>query len=150
MAEKGVGFLEVDRNRVVDLRPDTSPVEEGAEAVALLDARDAEVADVPVAGRLLVPADRKTGQLLAVATGIFQAGVFEFLVGVTRLLSPAEYLILPLKTLSIGVVTGVVACVTAFRPITERPDVRELLPLGFMRAVVATLIVSGAITAMVL
>lgn len=90
------------------------------------------------------------GQLLAAATGIFQAGVFEFLVGVARLLSPAEYLILPLKTLSIGVVTGVVACVTAFRPITVRPDVRELLPLGYMRAVVAALIVSGAITAIVL
>jgi hypothetical protein len=28
-------------------------------------------------------------------------------------------------------------------------DVRELVPLGFMRAVVATLILSGAITAMV-
>lgn len=90
------------------------------------------------------------GQLLAAATGILQTGVFEFLVDATRLLSPAEYLILPLKTLSIGVVTGVVACVTAFRPITVRPDVRELLPLGYMRAVVATLIVSGAITAMVL
>ena len=90
------------------------------------------------------------GQMLAAATGIFQVGVFEFLVATARLLSPTEYLILPLKTLSIGVVTGVVACVTAFRPITVRPDARELLPLGYMRAVVATLIVSGAITVMVL
>ena len=90
------------------------------------------------------------GELLATLTGVFKDGFFEFMVRATRLLSPTEYLILPLKTLSIGVVIGVVACVTALRPTGVRLDVRELLPLGYMRAVVTTLILSGSITAMVI
>jgi phospholipid/cholesterol/gamma-HCH transport system permease protein len=89
------------------------------------------------------------GQLLATVAGVGRFGLFEFLVNAARLLSPTEYLLLPLKTLCIGVITGVVACVTALRSTTGVSDVRELLPLGYMRAVVATLIVSGAITAMV-
>ena len=89
------------------------------------------------------------GQLLATAAGITQFGLFEFLVNATRLLSPTEYLLLPLKTLSIGVLIGVVTCVTAMRPARIGLDARELLPLGYMRAVVATLILSGAITAAV-
>jgi len=90
------------------------------------------------------------GHLLAAVAGVFQVGFFEFLVEATKLLSPTEYLILPLKTLSIGVLIGVVACVTALRPTRLAPDIRALLPLGYMRAVVSTLILSGAITAMVI
>ncbi len=89
------------------------------------------------------------GHVLAATTGVFRVGFFEFLVAATRLLSPTDYLILPLKTLSIGVLIGVVTCVTALRPTRAGSDVRELLPLGFMRAVVATLILSGAISALV-
>lgn len=90
-----------------------------------------------------------SGHLLALSAGIVQAGFFEFLAGVARLLTPVEYLILPLKTLSLGVLIGVVACVTALRPTLVGIDVRELLPLGYMRAVVATMVLSGAITAVV-
>jgi phospholipid/cholesterol/gamma-HCH transport system permease protein len=89
------------------------------------------------------------GELLALAVGVAQRGFFEYLVMATRLLSPTEYLLLPLKTLSIGALIGVVACVTAMRPAKTGLDARELLPLGYMRAVVATLILSGAITAVV-
>jgi phospholipid/cholesterol/gamma-HCH transport system permease protein len=89
------------------------------------------------------------GYFLALIANVYQVGFFEFLVGAARLLTPTEYLILPLKTIGLGVVVGVVACVTALRPTTVGVDVRELLPLGYMRAVVSTLILSGAITAMV-
>ena len=89
------------------------------------------------------------GHLVATAAGVFSVGFFEFLVAATRLLSPTDYLILPLKTLSIGVLIGVVACVTALRPSEAAPDSRELLPLGYMRAVVATIILSGAISVVV-
>jgi phospholipid/cholesterol/gamma-HCH transport system permease protein len=89
------------------------------------------------------------GYFLSAITGVIQAGLFEFLVVATRMLTPAEYLILPLKTLVFGVVIGVIACVTALRPTRVGADVRELMPLGYMRAVVSTLILSGAITVMV-
>jgi phospholipid/cholesterol/gamma-HCH transport system permease protein len=89
------------------------------------------------------------GFFLAAITGVIQAGFFEFLVGATRLLTPSAYLILPLKTLVFGVAIGVIACVTALRPTRVGADVRELIPLGYMRAVVTTLILSAAITVMV-
>lgn len=89
------------------------------------------------------------GQLLAAVAGVFHVGLFEFLVAATRLLSPTDYLILLLKTVGLGVLIGVVACVTALRPSRIGSDAMELVPLGYMRAVVASLILSGAITALV-
>lgn len=130
--------------------------------IHMLDAQGIDVFDYLVVSRLaalavcsfalavlFVLTAMVTGQLLAIASGTAEHGLFEFLVGGTSLLSPTEYLLLPLKTLSIGVLIGVVSCVTAFRSDESRSDVRELLPLGYMRAVVATLILSGAITAVV-
>ena len=89
------------------------------------------------------------GQIMTALTGTFSYGLLEFLVRTTRFLTPVEYLMLPLKTFAIGLLIAVVACVTALRPTAADMDVRELVPLGYMRAVVATLILSGAITAMV-
>jgi phospholipid/cholesterol/gamma-HCH transport system permease protein len=100
-------------------------------------------------GVLFVLTALVVGELLALAAGVAQFGFFAYLVSAASLLSPTEYLLLPLKTLSIGALIGVVACVTAMRPAKAGLDARELLPLGYMRAVVATLILSGAITAVV-
>jgi phospholipid/cholesterol/gamma-HCH transport system permease protein len=90
-----------------------------------------------------------SGWVMTAMSTEFSYGLVQFLVGATRLLTPAEYLMLPLKTVGIGLLIGTVACVTALRHTAIGMDVRELVPLGFMRAVVATLILSGAITAMV-
>lgn len=88
-------------------------------------------------------------QIMSSITGTFSVGLFEFLIRATKLLSPTEYLMLPLKTFGIGLLIAVVAGVTALRPTDDASDVRELVPLGYMRAVVATLVLSGAITALV-
>jgi len=88
------------------------------------------------------------GQLMGALTGEFPFGLIEFLVGAAKLLTPVEYLTLPLKTFGIGLLIGVVASVTALRVTAVGADVRELVPLGFMRAVVATLVLSGTITAL--
>jgi phospholipid/cholesterol/gamma-HCH transport system permease protein len=130
--------------------------------IHMLDAQGIDVFDYLVVSRLaalavcsfalavlFVLTALVTGELLAIASGTAERGFFEFLVAATSLLSPTEYLLLPLKTLSIGVLIGVVSCVTGLRSEKNRSDVRELLPLGYMRAVVATLILSGAITAVV-
>lgn len=89
------------------------------------------------------------GQIMTGLTGTFSYGLLEFLIRSARFLTPVEYLMLPLKTFGIGLLIAVVACVTALRPTITDMDVRELVPLGYMRAVVATLILSGAITFMV-
>ena len=130
--------------------------------IHMLDAQGIDVFDYLVVSRLaalavcsfalavlFVLTALVTGQLLATASGAARHGFFEYLVVATSSLSPTEYLLLPLKTLSIGVLIGVVSCVIALRSEKRRSDVRELLPLGYMRAVVATLILSGAITAVV-
>lgn len=90
-----------------------------------------------------------SGQLIALALGFFSFGLLEFLIRAASLLTPADYLILPLKTFGLGLLIGVVACVTALRETEVGADVRELVPLGYMRAVVSALILSGAITALV-
>jgi len=90
------------------------------------------------------------GWVMTAISEEFSYGLVGFLVGAARLLTPAEYLILPLKTFGIGLLIGVVACVTGLRYTAIGMDVRELVPLGYMRAVVSTLILSGAITAMVM
>ena len=131
--------------------------------VHMLDAQGIDIFDYLVVSRiaalavcsfalgvLFVLTALVVGELLALAAGLAQFGFFEFLVKATSLLSPMVYLLLPLKTLSIGVLVGVVACVTAMRPAKIDSGVRELLPLGYMRAVVATLILSGGITAVVI
>lgn len=130
--------------------------------IHMLDAQGIDVFDYLVVSRvaalvacsfalavLFVLTTLVAGHMLAAFTGTLRVGLLEFLIGVARLLSPTEYLLLPLKMLGIGVLIGVVACVTALRPGKAGSDVRELLPLGYMRAVVATLILSGAITAVV-
>ena len=130
--------------------------------IHMLDAQGIDVFDYLVVSRIsalavcsfslgviFVLAALVAGGFLAAVVGVGQHGFFEFLVVATRLLSPTEYLILPLKTLSIGVLIGVVACVTALRPSEAASDIRELLPLGYMRAVVATIILSGAISVVV-
>lgn len=89
------------------------------------------------------------GQILGTVTGVARYGFFQFMIYATQLLSPTEYLMLPLKTIALGIMIGVVACVTALRPTREGTDVRELVTLGFMRAVVAALILSGCITGVV-
>lgn len=89
------------------------------------------------------------GHIMTAVTGVVSYGLLDFLIGATRFLTPVEYLMLPVKTFAIGLLIAVVACVTALRPTAAGTDLRELVPLGYMRAVVATLILSGAITAMV-
>jgi phospholipid/cholesterol/gamma-HCH transport system permease protein len=130
--------------------------------IHMLDAQGIDVFDYLVVSRIaalavcsfalgviFVLAALVAGHLMAAAAGVFNIGFFEFLVEAARLLSPTDYLILPLKTLGIGILIGVVTCITALRPAGAVSDARELLPLGYMRAVVATLILSGAISAAV-
>lgn len=156
-----VGMIVIGRSatvmiaELVDLRMDGQ--------IHMLDAQGINVFDYLVVSRIaalavctfalgviFVSTVLVTGQVLAAAAGVSQVGIIEFLVAITRLLTPTEYLILPLKTLSIGVLIGVVACVTGLRSSGIGADARELVPLGYMRAVVAMLILSGAITAVVI
>jgi len=61
-------------------------------------------------------------------------------------IGPREYALVPLKTLAIGFAIGLISCTTGFavgRAVTEVP---ALLPQGFVKAILATFLISGGFT----
>ena len=53
---------------------------------------------------------------------------------------------LPLKTLGIGFAIGIVCCLTAMEQRQEARAERALMPVGFMRSVLAVFLVSGLVS----
>jgi phospholipid/cholesterol/gamma-HCH transport system permease protein len=58
----------------------------------------------------------------------------------------AGYAVLPIKTLGIGVAIGVVCCLTAMEEPKDPRAERALIPLGFMRSVLAVFLISGLVS----
>ena len=65
---------------------------------------------------------------------------------VLRAMGPGTYLLVPLKTLAIGFAVGLVCAATALRSEAGARDMARLLPSGYVRAVLACLMISGAIS----
>jgi phospholipid/cholesterol/gamma-HCH transport system permease protein len=55
----------------------------------------------------------------------------------------ADFIIVPLKLLAIGLLVALTACLTALTA-GPRDDIAKLLPRGFMRGLIATLLASIA------
>jgi phospholipid/cholesterol/gamma-HCH transport system permease protein len=86
-----------------------------------------------------------TGGLLGVA----QRSAVEFGAQAFATIGDAGYAMLPLKTLGIGLAIGVVCCVTALEQRPEAGPDRALMPVGFMRSVLAVFLVSGLVSGLV-
>ena len=69
-----------------------------------------------------------------------------FIVDVLSAMGPGEFMILPMKTLLIGFAVGVIACLTGLSVTGMATEVQESLPLGMVRSVLATFLISSAIT----
>jgi phospholipid/cholesterol/gamma-HCH transport system permease protein len=87
-----------------------------------------------------------SGYAMAALLDVAKRSPVEFGVETFRMIGTAGYVMIPVKTLGIGVAIGVVCCLTA----TERrraamPDHGQL-PTGFMRSVLAVLLVSGLVS----
>jgi phospholipid/cholesterol/gamma-HCH transport system permease protein len=83
-----------------------------------------------------------TGSLLGVAG----RGPIEFAAQTFATIGDAGYAVLPLKTLGIGFAIGIVCCLTAMEQQHESSTERTLMPVGFMRAVLAVFLVSGLVS----
>jgi phospholipid/cholesterol/gamma-HCH transport system permease protein len=83
-----------------------------------------------------------TGRLLGVA----QRGPVEFAAQTFATIGDAGYAVLPLKTLGIGFAIGIVCCLTAMEQRHGSSAERKLIPVGFMRAVLAVFLVSGLVS----
>lgn len=86
------------------------------------------------------------GFLIGSAFGAVQIGLWGFLDRVLRAMGPGTYLLVPLKTVMIGFAVGVVCAATALRSEISARDMSRLLPTGYVRGVLACLVISGAVS----
>jgi len=87
-----------------------------------------------------------SGYVMAALLDVAGRSPVEFAVETFRMIGTAGYVTIPVKTLGIGVAIGVVCCLTAMeRRRATMPD-HDQLPTGFMRSVLAVLLVSGLVS----
>jgi phospholipid/cholesterol/gamma-HCH transport system permease protein len=95
---------------------------------------------------ILIVAAFASGYLMGLLLGVSQRSPVEFVVTTLGTIGDAGYAVLPLKTLAIGFVIGVVCCLTAMEPHRGIGADHSLMPVGFMRAVLAVFLVSGLVS----
>jgi phospholipid/cholesterol/gamma-HCH transport system permease protein len=87
-----------------------------------------------------------TGLVAANILGLTNLTLLDFLEEVLTAMGPKEYVLVPLKTLAIGFAIGLISCTTGLAVGRAVPEVSALLPRGFVKAVLATLLISGGLT----
>jgi phospholipid/cholesterol/gamma-HCH transport system permease protein len=95
---------------------------------------------------ILIVAAFASGYLTGLLLGVAQRSPVEFVVSTIGTIGNAGYAVLPLKTLAIGFVIGVVCCLTAMERHRGIGADHTLMPVGFMRAVLAVFLVSGLVS----
>jgi phospholipid/cholesterol/gamma-HCH transport system permease protein len=87
-----------------------------------------------------------TGLVAANALGLTSLTLLDFFEAVLTAMGPREHVLLLLKTLVSGFAIGLISCTTGLAIGRAVPEVSALLPGGFVRAVVAVLLIAGAFT----
>jgi phospholipid/cholesterol/gamma-HCH transport system permease protein len=87
-----------------------------------------------------------SGYVTAALLGVAQRSPVEFVVATFGTIGDAGYAVLPLKTLAIGFVIGIVCCLTAMERQQDAGADHALMPIGFMRSVLAVFLVSGLVS----
>lgn len=77
--------------------------------------------------------------------GAMRITFWAFLDNFVLAIEPRDYIVLPVKTLAIGFAIGLSCCFAALHPGRTAPDITTLLPRGFVRAVLALLVVEAAL-----
>jgi phospholipid/cholesterol/gamma-HCH transport system permease protein len=83
-----------------------------------------------------------TGRLL----GVTRLSPLEFMVEMFETIGTAGYAVLPLKSLGMGLAIGVVCCLTAMEERQQGGVDHALMPIGFMRSLLAVFLVSGLVS----
>jgi phospholipid/cholesterol/gamma-HCH transport system permease protein len=87
-----------------------------------------------------------SGYTVASLLNLAAASPAELVGDMMRSIGGAGYFLIPAKTLSIGFAIGVVCCLTALERDDPEVDGGDPRPRGFMRAVLAVLLVSGVVS----
>ena len=72
--------------------------------------------------------------------------VYDFIFEILSAMGPADFAAIPVTTLSIGFVTGLIGCTTGLSFSGVAHEVHDLLPSGIMKSVIATLSISLVVT----
>jgi len=75
--------------------------------------------------------------------------VYDFVFKILSAMGPADFATIPVKSLSIGFVTGLIGCTTGLSFSGIAPDVHDLLPSGIMKSVIAALLISVVVTVLI-
>ena len=75
--------------------------------------------------------------------------LYDFVFEILTAMGPADFAAIPVTTLAIGFVTGLIGCQTGLSFTGVAPDVHHLLPSGIMKAVIATLLISTVVTLLI-
>lgn len=86
------------------------------------------------------------GHTTARLLGVSNLSSLEFLVEMFATIGSAGYAVLPLKTFGIGLAIGVVCCLTAMEQRQQAGADPTLMPIGFMRSLLAVFLVSGLVS----
>lgn len=82
-----------------------------------------------------------TGYVISRISGVITNPVWTFFYDVVVAMSPADYLIIPLKFITVGFVVGLGGCLTGLTA-TNEDNLRTLLPRGFSRGLLIVMAVS--------
>jgi len=72
--------------------------------------------------------------------------VYDFVFEILSAMGPADFATIPVTTLSIGFVTGLIGCTVGLAFSGDASEVHDLLPSGIMKSVIATLLISVVVT----
>jgi phospholipid/cholesterol/gamma-HCH transport system permease protein len=82
-----------------------------------------------------------TGYVMSRLTGVISSPVWTFLDSVVTAMSGLDYIIIPLKFITVGFVVGLGGCLTGLTA-TRHDTLRSLLPRGFSRGMLIVMVVS--------
>ncbi len=85
------------------------------------------------------------GYVTAFGFGAMRITFWAFLDNFVLAIHTRDYVVLPIKALAIGFAVGLSCCFVALHPARSISDLTALLPHGFVRAVLAILVVEGAL-----
>jgi len=103
---------------------------------------------VPVLTAVLTVLTLAAGYLTALATGATSDPALDFAESVFRQVTPSVYIAVTLKTTLSGFFVGVIACLTGLRGAVAM-DLPRLLSAGFVRCVVAVLLIAAFVGVLV-
>jgi phospholipid/cholesterol/gamma-HCH transport system permease protein len=83
--------------------------------------------------------------VLASALDVVQTSLWSFLDMLLRATAPADYVVFPVKMLTIGLLIGATACLTGLHA-HEGEDIGRLISRGFIRGMLAIMLTSGLLS----